>query len=189
MGFRRQEVYPDLPKPTKDLYVLGDSFVWGYGVGQNEIFTNHLSRLLPGWRVHNCGLAGSGTVEQYILFRHYVYESLRPGDTVVLAFFGNDFGDNIGRFEDRVHGAIRNGQIVLVQPPPPSRWVGLKHKLKDWSCLFNLVTYCIDRYRSSGTNAAGPDRLHRKAPTPEEIRQALAEDSPRCSSPGTTSAH
>ncbi len=179
LGFRRQEPHPELPEPKRDIYVLGDSFVWGYGVGQNDIFTNRLSVLMPGYRVHNFGLTGSGTVEQYTLFKHYVYEHLRPGDTVVLAFYGNDFGDNVGRSPDRIHAAIEDGRIVLVPPPPPSRWADIKSKLKDISCLFNLVTCCIDRYKVSGARVVSTDRAYRPTPTAAQIRAATSDAHPQ----------
>ena len=176
LGFRQQETYPEMTAAKHDAYILGDSFVWGYGVGQDDAFSNRLSRLLPDRRVHNFGLAGSGTVEQYLIFRHYVYDALRPGDTVVLAFFGNDFGDNVGRFDDRVHAAVEGGEIKLVYPPPPSAWLRVKSKLKDVSALFNLAAFCIDR---AWTPSAVTVRAQRNSPALEKIAKDTSDDSPQ----------
>ena len=63
-GFRRSELAAD-PAARHDLYVLGDSFVWGYGVGQHDLLTNRIQRQFAGRRVHNMGLIGAGTVQEY----------------------------------------------------------------------------------------------------------------------------
>ena len=62
-GFRRSETPAD-PATGHDVYVLGDSFVWGYGVGQHDLLTNQIQRQLDGRRVHNLGLIGAGTVQE-----------------------------------------------------------------------------------------------------------------------------
>ena len=46
LGFRRQEQHPELPVPSHNVFVLGDSFVWGYGVGQSEVITDQMSTRL-----------------------------------------------------------------------------------------------------------------------------------------------
>ena len=139
-GFRRSESPVDQAAPH-DVYVLGDSFVWGYGVGQHELLTNQMQRRLSGRRVHNLGLIGAGTVQEYLLFQKHVSDRLRPGDTVVLVFFGNDFGDNVGlHLSGRVYATIDNGQIRLVPPEPASALRQWKNWMKDRSYLFNLLT-------------------------------------------------
>jgi len=179
LGFRRREEHPGLPHMQHDLYVLGDSFVWGYGVGQQEVFTNQMEPLLPGYRVHNLGLIGAGTVEEYTLFKTYVYDHLRPGDQVLLALFGNDFGDNVGRYlDERLHATIdADGKITLVPPRAGTFANQLKSEFKDWSCLFNLVTYCIDRYRDSGSHTQDTTKATRIVPSTEAIVKATSDDS------------
>ena len=148
-GFRRNESPVD-PAARHNVYVLGDSFVWGYGVGQHDLLTNQMQRLLSGRRVHNLGLIGAGTVQEYLIFQKYVVDRLRPGDTVVLVFFSNDFGDNVGRHSSgRVYATIDDGQIRLVPPAPVSTMRQWKNWMKDASYLFNLVTYCTDRFRKT----------------------------------------
>ena len=146
-GFRCNELPPD-PAAQHDVYVLGDSFVWGYGVGQHDLMTNQMERRLGGWRVHNLGLIGAGTVEEYLLFQKHVVDRLQPGDAVVLVFFNNDFGDNVGLHSSgRVYATIDNGQVRVVPPAPASIMRQWKNWMKDASYLFNLVAYCTDRYK------------------------------------------
>ena len=44
-GFRRGELPRD-QATRNNVYVLGDSFVWGYGVGQDDLLTNQMQRRL-----------------------------------------------------------------------------------------------------------------------------------------------
>lgn len=180
-GFRRTEAGdPSVGPPKHDLYVLGDSFVWGYGVGQHDLLTNQLARLMAGYRIHNVGLIGSGTLIEYVLFQHYIQDQLKPGDTVVLVFFGNDFGDNIGQHNsDRLYAKMVDGQIELVPPPQVEtlkhQW---KNRMKDASCLFNLATYCIDRFQQA-RNAGGVYTKGQRLVIPAEtIRRESSDDGP-----------
>ncbi len=175
-GFRRNELPLD-PAAQHDLYVLGDSFVWGYGVGQHDLLTNQIERRLEGWRVHNLGLIGAGTVEEYLLFQKHADDRLHPGDTVVRVFFKNDFGDNIGlHSRGRTYATIDNGQIRLVPPVPASKARQWKNWLKDESYLFNLVAYCADQFKEGRSLKDLFNRDTRLLPSPATI-QADASDS------------
>ena len=177
-GFRRGESTPDRPARS-DVYVPGDSFVWGYGVGQHDLLTNQMERLLDGRRVHNLGLIGAGTVQEYLLFQKYVADRLRPGDTVVLVFFGNDFGDNVGlHLSDRVYATIQDGQVRLVPPAAASAMRQWKNRLKDASYLFNLVAYCADRFQDRRSMKNLGDRATRPTPPPEKIQADTCDASP-----------
>jgi hypothetical protein len=75
------------------MLVLGDSYVWGYGVDQNRVFTEpkvHQS----GTELINFGVSGYGTDQEYLFY-------LRKGalfevDEVVLAFTpSNDVENNL----------------------------------------------------------------------------------------------
>ena len=177
-GFRRNEL-PINEAAQHDVYVLGDSFVWGYGVGQHDLLTNQMERRLSGQRVHNLGLIGAGTVEEYLLFQKHVVDRLHPGDTVVLVFYNNDFGDNVGlHSRGRMYATIDNGQVHLVPPapfPPQRQW---KNWMKDTSYLFNLVTYCADRIRETRCLKNLGDRDTRLKPSPTQIQADTCDSSP-----------
>ncbi len=175
-GFRRGEEAG--AADSREVYVLGDSFIWGYGIGQRELLTNQMARLL-GRRVHNFGLIGAGTVQEWLIFQKHVAAHLRPGDTVVLAFFGNDFGDNVGKhLAGRVYATIAGGQIQLVPPPPPSTTQRWKNWLKDSSCLFNLAAYFVDRLQDDRATKNLFDRAGRRVLSPEEVRADTSDGCP-----------
>jgi hypothetical protein len=137
-----------------------------------------MNLLMPKYRVRNFGLSGAGTVQQYLLFQAHVTERLRPGDIVVIAFYQNDLGDNIGRFlEGRAHAAVEGGRLRLVPPDDRFEKRKLKNRLKDCSYLFNLVAYNVDRWRSHrrmrrATGRATPQEPQGEQPT------LLADNSP-----------
>ncbi|MGB0578792.1 MAG: SGNH/GDSL hydrolase family protein, partial [Limisphaerales bacterium] len=84
-GLRDRE-YPYEKTPgTKRILVLGDSYTWGYGVGNNERFTDFLEQQLEECEVLNSGVSGYGTDQEYLWFRS---EGVKyQPDLVILAFF------------------------------------------------------------------------------------------------------
>lgn len=52
-----------------NLAVYGCSFTYGTGLADNETFTAELQRALPNVRIHNRGVGGFGTVQNYLQFR------------------------------------------------------------------------------------------------------------------------
>jgi hypothetical protein len=61
-GFRRHEYDHDPAQCTHRIQVFGDSFTWGYGVGQGQCFTDQMNLLLSGYHIANYGVKASGTV-------------------------------------------------------------------------------------------------------------------------------
>lgn len=138
-GFRRQEYQNPRAESQHQVLVFGDSFVWGWGVGQGEVFTDQMSRRMPGYYVMNFGLNGSGTVQQYALFEAFGVSHVEPGDTVLLTFFGNDFNDNL---EGMLRAKVKDGKVTQVGP---IRQMRPRPAVKDWSYAANLVIYAADR--------------------------------------------
>lgn len=97
-GLRDTDHSYEKPKGTKRILVLGDSYAWGYGVADDEVFAAVLeSRLteqdLP-WEVINTGVSGWGTDQQLLYLQN---EGIKYNpDVVLLAFFiGNDIDNNL----------------------------------------------------------------------------------------------
>lgn len=148
-GFRQVDGRPveaSMNRPS--VFVLGDSFAWGWGVERDESFVALVARATPEWRWRNYALCGSGTLAQYLLFERHVRWQLEPGDVVLLAFYENDFADNVGTgFDDWTRGEIVNGAVRIVPPPPVRSGRKIKNALKDVSYLFNLCAYGVDRMK------------------------------------------
>lgn len=94
-GLRDRELAAAPALGVQRLLCFGDSFVEGWGVGQEERVSEGLQRRLAGVEVVNFGVAGYGTDQEWLLFeqqgRHY-----RP-DWVVVFFYGNDLWNNAAR--------------------------------------------------------------------------------------------
>jgi hypothetical protein len=127
LGFRdRREL--DEPDDRRRLLVLGDSFVFGEGVEEDERFTNLLEGMSPGWRVDNLGMTGWGPD---LMLRALETAGLpvRP-DLVLLCLYTHDFrrvhplyagvGFPVPRYE------LRDGALVTIPYPAP----GLSQKLR-----------------------------------------------------------
>lgn len=126
-GFRAPEPPPD-PAAEERVLVLGDSYVWGWGVSQGELLTDHLQRALgPRVAVVNRGLDAYGTAQELLLLEDELRR--RRYARVVLLFCVNDVGDNVDGKRHRPRFELRDGRPVPVNLPLPGR---LKHPIEEW---------------------------------------------------------
>jgi hypothetical protein len=98
----------------KRVLVLGDSYVWGVGASQEELFTT--SEVYgPNDELINCGVSGYGTDQEYLFY-------LRTGqkfdvDQVVVAFtLYNDVENNLASKQYsylKPYFTLNNGELVL----------------------------------------------------------------------------
>ncbi len=91
-GLRDQE-YAWAHTSKQRMLVLGDSFGWGYGVAQNDRFSELLEKQYPNWEVINASVSGYGTDQEYLYFKERG-KDYRP-DVVLLLFYENDFRNNL----------------------------------------------------------------------------------------------
>lgn len=87
---------PEVPRPRTPgryrILVLGDSYAFGHGVGDEEVSAQLLTRLLPGVEVVNMAVTGYSTDQEYLVLRDQGL-SYHP-DLVVLYLCPNDLLDN-----------------------------------------------------------------------------------------------
>lgn len=93
-GFRRRGApFEGVENSAPRIAFLGDSFTWGWGVGQGESFTDRLQELLGNTaHVQNFGVSGYSTGQERLLLEELVLPS-KP-EVVVVMFYGNDLRDN-----------------------------------------------------------------------------------------------
>jgi hypothetical protein len=79
----------------RNILVVGDSYAWGWGVEDGEVFSERMMRLRGDLNVYNLAAPGYGTDQEYLLLREFLetHPEVRP-ETVVLVFFVNDWADN-----------------------------------------------------------------------------------------------
>ncbi len=147
-GLRDRE--RDLAKPEGmfRILVLGDSFTWGYGVSDEEIFTGRLEAGLRSngrdVEVLNAGVSGWGTDQELLYLES---EGLRYSpDLVVLAFFLYNDPDNIRHSVQ--YGLQKplfaDTNLTLVNVPVPKPGVAAEARQFDGNPL-DLATALIAR--------------------------------------------
>jgi hypothetical protein len=92
--------------------VFGDSFTAGQGVSNGYRYSDHLERLVPDMETYNFGLSGSGTDQQYLLYREYAQDI--EHDLLIVAVFV----ENIRRVGSRYRTwADRDGRPIIFEKP------------------------------------------------------------------------
>ena len=120
LGFRGRECSTKKADGITRIMVLGDSFAWGYGVADDEVFTTKLEQQLGNrCEVINTGVSGWGTDQQYLFFKNEGCK-LDP-DVVVVAFFlindprNNSFAKQYGLNKP----LFLDDELTLVNVPVP----------------------------------------------------------------------
>ena len=172
-GFRRQVNQHSPRDPSQRLFVFGDSFTWGWGVAQGQVYSDRMSELLQDHEVVNLGLNASGTVHQHALFERHVKQQLQSGNIVMVTFCGNDFSDNV---RGSLHGEVHDGQVKLVGPEPFG-WEA-KDWLKDHCYLFNLAAFHFDQFKSRRKHESGANRAVQQLVQVGRQQSDIAVDAP-----------
>ncbi len=103
LGMRGPELANTKGPEEQRVLVLGDSFVWGYGVAEEETFCHRLELGLcqstgHPVRVGNAGAPSYGLLKQAATLRR-ARDSFDPDVVVSCTFVGNDFVDDLRRTE------------------------------------------------------------------------------------------
>lgn len=140
LGLRGPEVAAGKRPGVPRVLFLGDSFVEGKQVADDEVLTAVLSRLAARdgrpLEVINAGVAGYGTTDELLLWEQ-LGRSLRP-DLVIVGFYPNDVRNNL----ERRWFVLRDGAIVPGHAPhlPKVRWIyDLRKLLASHSHLWMLL--------------------------------------------------
>ena len=146
----------DYPEQRVDgmerVLVLGDSFTWGFGVEQQQIFTEVIEKSEQGLEVINAGVSGYSPDQELIWLRE---QGMRfQPDLVLLVLSGNDVWGNHQEVISFVYGKPRyrldaGGVLQLgnVPVPKPRTSVSLRHWLRQRSSIAQLLISALERWR------------------------------------------
>jgi hypothetical protein len=113
-GLRDIDYDYEKKKNISRVLVLGDSFVWGYGVNQNEVFTEIIERKLKNIEIINAGVPGYSTDQELIWFQD---EGLKyKPDLTILVISPNDFDDIVAFNTYKPRFVIKNNTPFLMKP-------------------------------------------------------------------------
>lgn len=94
-GFRR--TIPNRPASQR-IFVLGDSFAFGWGVNDDETFSSCLAKLVDGQaKVVNAAVEGFGITQIYVKALR-ILPKIRPNDIVIFTFIEDDIERNWSDF-------------------------------------------------------------------------------------------
>lgn len=119
-GLRDREIDPARRKAGVRVLCLGDSFTWGWSVGNDETYPKILERELAGVEAVNAGVCAWGTAQELVWLEREGFEY--GPDVVTLGFYLNDFADNAS---DSMFGyrrpmyALQGGRLLLKSVPIP----------------------------------------------------------------------
>jgi len=118
-GFRGPLIPYERTPGKKRVEILGDSYVWGYGVNENEMFTALLPQFLNSAEVVNLGVTGYSTDQELMLYEDEGYKY--NADYVVLVFCMNDVDGNTTRVQYATYEkpvfVLDNDQLRLENQP------------------------------------------------------------------------
>ena len=112
-GFRcRHEVVREKPPGTYRILLFGDSFTAGDAVSDKYRYGDLLEGLLPGCQVLNFGLSGSGTDQQYLIWREHA-ASLEH-DLVLIGVQVENIRRVVARY--RLYQWAEGEEVLLAKP-------------------------------------------------------------------------
>ncbi len=93
LGLRNKEVQLTKPEGVRRVLALGDSFVWGDGLSEEDLVTTKISSLINDAKnqrveVINAGISGFNTTDEFDQFIRL--EPVLDPDLVIVFFFTND---------------------------------------------------------------------------------------------------
>jgi hypothetical protein len=124
------------PETTPVVILLGDSFVQGVGVDDNETFAWLLARDTP-WTIVNLGVLGYGTDQELLALTSYLkdHPNLEVRDIVVFVF-DNDFVNVQTKREHWLGRSKPHFQVINGRLEPEPYNLGLSDHLTDVSYLY-----------------------------------------------------
>jgi hypothetical protein len=128
-GLRNKEITPLTDNSFKRIVILGDSFAFANGIGNEDIFPTQLEVILnrelkDKYEVINAGVEGFGTVQEMLLMKRLAAQNI-IGDSYVLMIFINDILDNLclsyGDATENLiqpkYGVDNNNKLALQRAP------------------------------------------------------------------------
>lgn len=134
------------PKPPT-VWILGDSFTWGWGVAQGETYVDRLNQQCRGTYFRNLGHPGHSAVQEYLLLRDMLEKGERPAAVAVM-FCPNDLVENMALERGRPYAVLQGGEVNVTNVPVPApRMFNVSVWLKNHSLAVNHINYYLMRCR------------------------------------------
>lgn len=159
-GFRDSETLSPKKSPTKTrIMFYGDSYTWGHGVNDEEIFTEKLKELFKQRKTEiiNSGVSGYGTDQEFLFFKQSGFK-WSPDIVVVMLFTRDIEADNISsRLENGYNKPYfqitPDGHLKLMNTPVPKLKNHLSKEIPYYSSQkiqyrFLIYTFFVQKFQS-----------------------------------------
>jgi hypothetical protein len=182
VGIRDEREF-SVQKTKPRILILGDSFVFGTGLDQDDLIGRRLQEMLPEYEVISAGTVGYSSTQYLQYYEQYM--AVYDPDIVVFAVYLNDFAEN---YYGTIFGftkpwfyqigpagleKVPMQQFALVKPPPEPR-----EKI-----LFpGFIKQRLDAFRAKGNKELYVDHPYRhnqawfmlETPMSEQAQYAMA---------------
>jgi len=173
-GLRDRPYSREREPGRRRVLVLGDSFVWCWGVELEQCFTERLEAALGDTDVINTGVPGYSTAQE-LLFYEREGRRYRP-DLVLLVIVPNDVVENLRGWGPRFR--LEGGRLVTTNVPVPRRKGALGEWLNAHSRVFAELNYMAAMLQESSQNMSRPPVPAHAGPAPPEVNQAASPATP-----------
>lgn len=170
-GFRALRSATKPNNNAKKIYFLGDSFTWGWGVSNGQVFTDLLqTELGSAFRIKNYGVNAYGSVQEFLLLQRLMKAGKRP-DSVYVMIQSNDFSDNLDRRHlSRPYYKMIQGTPALKNVPVEDPIGGWIKNLRRQSYVLTFLSYWINYYQATRDHEA----LQAEVLEPQEAKASQA---------------
>jgi len=165
-GFRRANEGPPSNSGEEvpaTVWVLGDSFTWGWGVGQGETYVDRLNQNSAGVLYRNLGQSGYSAVQEYLLLKELLEKGECP-EAVAVMFCVNDMFENVLREGDRPYALLEDGQVNVANIPVPTpadfnaaAW--LQNHSLAWNHVYFYAMRCRQAMRKTPAHPPLPTEI------------------------------
>lgn len=154
VGMRDHEFARDVPDGIQRFAVLGDSFMWGFGVENEEIFAKRIEASVSDIEVLNFGTNGYSTVQE--LVRYQCDARAYHPRVVILAVCWNDLEDNFdSKKNGRVYLKHENDGFHIANRPVQAAWKpSFVQELRHISSFFRCLEYAGATWKLRSKEAA-----------------------------------
>ena len=181
---------PTYVEGLRNILVLGDSYGWGWGVEDEDMFHREMMRMDGTLNVYNLSAPGYGTDQEYLQLRQFL--EAEPGRRyagTILLFYQNDFEDTAAAlrysYPKPMFVLDGNGELSLENVPVPRRppdpatasrpievrtptWLNRVH-------LYNLLSHAVRSGHDPGGYEQEPQEPSAEGRVSFEITLALID--------------
>lgn len=193
-GMRDKEYSYEKPENTFRVAVLGDSFTWGFGVENEDNYTEVMEKDLgKEYEILNFGVSGYGRGQQLLYFKREVMQ-FNPDAVIIMAYPGNDLYDNVAddpameiyprpAFSVDENGKLKISGIPLTKPGGSfeersfmrhiGKWMGLYSRSYSFRVFYHAFNTVLKSWEKDPSKYVNP--IYQVSNLPVLEKQAKVE--------------